>query len=90
MDAKPDTPGADIVEIVSVSDLLDQRLIGSGGLDPALVAAHRHAVWTAPTTAAAGAYVAWHNAYFSMSGAERRWLAGAVANALGEATRTPS
>jgi hypothetical protein len=39
-------------------------------------------MWTAPTAAAAGAYLVWHNAYFSMSEDERRWLARAVGEDL--------
>jgi hypothetical protein len=87
MAVKPDSPGADIVEIVSITDLLDDRLVGSNGLDAALVAAQHRAMWTAPTTAVASAYVAWHNAYFSMSDDERRWLAEAVATDLREVGR---
>ena len=90
MAVEPDSPGADIVEIVSFADLLDHRLVGSNGLEAALFAAQHRAMWTAPTAAAAGAYVAWHNAYFSMSGEERRWLAEAVANDLHEVSRPRS
>src|SRR5437879_3229309 len=82
MAVKRGSPGADIVEIVSVADLLDDRLVGSNGLDADLFAAHHRAIWMAPTVAAAGAYVAWHNAYFSMSDPERHWLAEAVAGGL--------
>ena len=82
------SPGADIVEIVSVADLLDDRLVGSNGLDADLFAAHHRAIWMAPTVAAAGAYVAWHNAYFSMSDTERHWLAQAVAGDLVGVTPT--
>ena len=74
------TADPDIVAIVSVTDLLDRDLVGSNGLDPRLFAARRCAVWTAPTARAAGTYVAWHNAFYSMSPEERRWLAGMVAS----------
>jgi hypothetical protein len=72
------TADLDIVAIVSVTDLLDRRLVGSNGLDPRVFAARRCALWTAPTARAAGTYVAWHNAFYSMSAEERRWLAGMV------------
>jgi hypothetical protein len=90
MAAKSDGPAADIVEIVSLADLLDRRLVGSHGLNPALFAAQHRAMWTAPTTTAASAYVAWHNAYFSMSDDEQHWLAHAVANDLNEVSRSGS
>jgi hypothetical protein len=73
------TADLDIVAIVSVTDLLDRGLIESNGLDPRVFAARRCALWTAPTARAAGTYVAWHNAFYSMSAEERRWLAGMVA-----------
>jgi hypothetical protein len=76
------SPAADIVEIVSLADLLDHHLVGRNGLDTELFAAQHRAMWTAPTAAAAGAYLVWHNAYFSMSEDERRWLARAVGEDL--------
>jgi hypothetical protein len=81
------SPGADIVELVSLADLLDEHLVGSNGLDAARFAAQHHTMWMAPTTAAASAYLAWHNAYFSMGADERRWLSRAVAKDLDEAGR---
>ena len=82
MAVNSDSPAADIVEIISLADLLDGHLVGRNGLDPELFAAQLRAMWTAPTTAAAGAYLVWHNAYFSMSEDERRWLARAVGKDL--------
>jgi hypothetical protein len=87
MAVKAGSPGADIVEIVSLVDLLDERLIGSNGLDAALFAAQHRAMWTVPSTAAASAYLVWHNAYFSMSSDEREWLAQTVANDIREIDR---
>jgi hypothetical protein len=89
MAVKVGSPGADIVEIVSLVDLLDERLIGSNGLDAALFAAQHRAMWTAPTTAVASAYLVWHNAYFSMSSDEREWLAQTVANDIREVEPGP-
>jgi hypothetical protein len=88
MAADSDTAQGDIVAIVCVSDFLDRSLIGTNGLDGWRFAAQRDAMWTAPTTVAAGAYVAWHAAFYSMSPRERRWLAHTVAGDI-EATATP-
>jgi hypothetical protein len=73
------TADLDIIAIVSVTDLLDRRLVGTNGLDPLVFAARRCAMWTAPTATAAGTYVAWHNAFYSMTAEERSWPAGMVA-----------
>jgi hypothetical protein len=89
MAADSDTAQGDIVAIVCVADFLDRNLIGTNGLDGWQFAAQRDAMWTAPTTAAAGAYVAWHTAFYSMDATERRWLARAVAGDLEAAAPQP-
>ncbi|HEX6493601.1 MAG TPA: hypothetical protein VF112_08815 [Candidatus Dormibacteraeota bacterium] len=81
MAVTPDSP-ADIVEIVSLAELLDHHLVGSNGLDATRFAAQHREMWTAPSTTAASAYLAWHGAYFSMGAEERRWLARVVAGDL--------
>jgi hypothetical protein len=72
----------DIIAIVSITDLLDRGLVGRNGLDAAAFATRRCALWTAPTARAAGTYVAWHNAFYSMTAEEQGWLAGMVAGDL--------
>jgi hypothetical protein len=81
VDATP--TDADIIAIVSVADLLDRGLVGRNGLDPMQFAARRRALWTAPTTRAAGTYVAWHNAFYGMTAEERRWLSQVVSGDVG-------
>ena len=69
----------DIVELICLADLLDPRDVSGRELDPSVATARRRVMCTAPSSAAASAYVAWHNAYLSLSPAERGWLAQAVA-----------
>ena len=82
MEADTHPAKADIVDIVCVADFLNRSLVGRNGLDHRHFAAQRDAMWTAPTLAAAEAYVAWHSAYYSMITSERRWLAQAVSTDL--------